>query len=99
MATCKDCLHFDACESLLKGMGYTVDGDGYDADKRCDTFKEKSKYAEVVRCNDCDFRAFDDVCQEYYCNSAYGINGAITDNDFCSYGEEKGKTILDRRRN
>lgn len=44
---------------------------------------------EVVRCKDCDFRAFDDVCQEYYCNSVYGINGAIEDNSYCSYGERR----------
>ena len=42
-----------------------------------------------VRCKDCDFRAFDDACQEYYCDCVNGINGAITDNAFCSYGERK----------
>ena len=42
-----------------------------------------------VRCKECDFRVFDDVCKEYYCNCVYGVNGAITDNDFCSYGERK----------
>ncbi len=44
---------------------------------------------EVVRCMDCDFKIFDDVCKEYYCNCAYGLNGAITDNTFCSYGERR----------
>lgn len=42
-----------------------------------------------VRCKDCDFRIFDDVCKEYYCNNAYGLNGAIEDNSFCSYGERR----------
>ena len=45
--------------------------------------------AEFVRCKDCDFRVFDDVCKEYYCNCAYGLNGAIEDNSFCSYGERR----------
>ena len=44
---------------------------------------------EVVRCKDCDYRAFDDVCKEYYCNGVYGMYGAIADNDFCSYGERR----------
>lgn len=42
MATCKDCLHCEACTSMLEAMGYTVDGDGLDADKRCSTFASKS---------------------------------------------------------
>ena len=45
---------------------------------------------EVVRCKDCEFRIWDDVCKEDYCNNVYGLNGAITDNDFCSYGEKRG---------
>ena len=45
--TCKDCLHYEACKSLLEAMGYTVDGDGENADKRCDTFADRSRY--VVR--------------------------------------------------
>ena len=47
MATCKDCLHFEACVDLLQSMGYTVDGDGCDADKRCKTFKDRSRFVEV----------------------------------------------------
>lgn len=47
MATCKNCLHFEACGSMLKALGYTVDGDGYDADKRCDTFKDRSRFIEA----------------------------------------------------
>ena len=45
--TCKDCLHYEACKSILEAMGYTVDGDGENADKRCDTFADRSRY--VVR--------------------------------------------------
>ena len=42
MATCKDCLHCEACTSMLEAMGYTVDGAGLDADKRCNTFKQRA---------------------------------------------------------
>ena len=47
MATCKDCLHYEACGSMLKALGYTVDGDGLDADKRCDTFASATVYMEL----------------------------------------------------
>lgn len=48
MATCKDCLHYEACESMLRAMGYTFDGvDEVDAEERCDTFADRSRY--VVR--------------------------------------------------
>lgn len=90
MKTCKDCLHNEACVDMLQSFGFTVDGEGKSADKRCSVFKDKNRYAEVVFCKDCDFRVFDDVCKEYYCNNAYGLNGAIEDNSFCSYGERKG---------
>lgn len=51
MATCKDCLHCAACTSMLEAMGYTVDGDGLDADKRCDTFASDTVLLELVRHN------------------------------------------------
>ena len=89
MATCKDCLHNEACVDMLQAMGFVVDGDGYLADKRCRIFKDKNRYAEVIWCKDCIYRIFDDVCQEYYCNSAFGMSGEIKDNDFCSKGERE----------
>lgn len=48
MATCKECLHFEACVDMLQAMGFTVDGDGYLAERRCHIFKDKSGYSEVV---------------------------------------------------
>jgi len=48
MATCKDCLHCKACTEMLKAMGYTVDGDGKDADKRCSEFQAAADVAPVV---------------------------------------------------
>lgn len=47
MATCKDCLHYEACVDMLQAMGYTVDGEGYLADRRCRIFKSKDNYSEV----------------------------------------------------
>jgi hypothetical protein len=88
MATCRDCLHDEACRSLLTAMGYTVDGDGNEADKRCDTFKTKTKYAEVVRCKD---------CKHFTTGMAVGMckrnpekpTIPIPYNHFCSFGERK----------
>ena len=47
MATCKDCLHFEACVDMLQSMGFKVDGDGYLADRRCRIFKDRSRFFEV----------------------------------------------------
>lgn len=56
MATCKDCLHCEACTSMLEAMGYTVDGDGQDANKRCDQFNAvQRELRKVVR----------QLCEEY----------------------------------
>lgn len=51
MATCKeDCIHYEACKSLLEALGYTVNGEGVDADKRCETFTDKSLFSPLP-CN------------------------------------------------
>lgn len=47
MATCKDCLHCEACTEMLQAMGYNVDGDGLDADKRCNTFTSATAHKEL----------------------------------------------------
>lgn len=47
MATCKDCIHYKACKSLLESLGYTVNGPGEDADKRCETFADKYRYLKI----------------------------------------------------
>lgn len=45
--TCKDCIHYIACKSLLESQGYIVDGAGEDADKRCKEFADKSRFVEL----------------------------------------------------
>ncbi len=85
--TCKDCLHFDACESMLRALGYQCDGDGADADKRCDTFADRSRY--VVRekgewdCKRVSFYAGCPSCGCYVKNDAEQVfldDGAL---NFC----------------
>lgn len=58
MATCKDCLHWEACVSLLESMGHTVDGDALDADKRCNTFESNTAYKELRK-------VMREFCKEY----------------------------------
>lgn len=45
--TCKDCLHYEACTHMLEAMGYTVDGDGADADKWCNDFADRRRFVEI----------------------------------------------------
>ncbi|MBQ8004398.1 MAG: hypothetical protein IJ299_04830 [Oscillospiraceae bacterium] len=47
MASCKDCLHYEACKSLLEAQGYVVEGDGGDADNRCPCFADKTLYVKL----------------------------------------------------
>lgn len=54
MATCKDCIHNKACTSMLEALGYTVDGDGIYADKRCKEFEKKHG-----RWEECDWVEYD----------------------------------------
>lgn len=49
MATCKDCLHCEACTSMLEAMGYTVDMYSLDADKRCPEFTSNTALQELAR--------------------------------------------------
>ena len=47
MATCKDCLHYEACVDMLQVMGFKVDGAGFMADKKCRMFKDRSRFVEL----------------------------------------------------
>ena len=51
MVTCKDCLHIGVCahryEKLCKGTRVE------DLNHNCTKFKDRTKFAEVVRCKDC----------------------------------------------
>ena len=49
--TCKDCLHYEACKSMLESMGFIVDGPGYDADTCCQQFEIKKQGNWSLRCD------------------------------------------------
>lgn len=46
--------------------------------------------AEVVRCKECKWHGY------LTCSNPDGVKGWVTDNDFCSYGEE-GEFVRKRR--
>mgnify|MGYP003290622290 CR=1 FL=1 len=49
MATCKDCLHFEACKNIFElALRQTLPDQPFDKAERCKNFKDKGKYAEVV---------------------------------------------------
>lgn len=48
MATCKECIHCEACTEMLRAMGYIVNGDGLNADQRCNTFASNAEYQELL---------------------------------------------------
>ena len=41
MAICKDCLHFEVCAYCVNDLPI------------CDSFKDRAKYFEEIRCKDC----------------------------------------------
>lgn len=96
--TCKDCIHFQACKTMLESQGYVVDGDGHDADIRCKEFQNKADFVEVVRCKDCKYWEFvvDDPIFKRELGNCKCPNWENNDfwcqtweDNFCSYGERK----------
>ena len=72
---CKNCVHYDICLLHLKG----------DEDKRCQRFKNKADFVEVVRCKDCEYHEIRGLTTEYCVK-----NRMFVESDFyCSYGERK----------
>ena len=45
--TCKDCLHCEACTDMIESLGYTVGGDGFNAEKRCTCFTARSEWVHL----------------------------------------------------
>lgn len=78
MATCKDCIHYEACKK--HGHLKFTANDLYElmyqngVEHSCTTFKNKADYVEVVRCKDCG------AYLEYSHCEHMGLNG------FCSRG-------------
>lgn len=48
MADCRDCLHYEVCNKLFPKSTNEIEG-------ICNFYKDKSHYAEVVRCRECKY--------------------------------------------
>ena len=100
MATCKNCFHYEAC-SGFKTTDLDKDVWHYcqigipeeipDIDQRCDSFKDRKSWVEVVRCKDCKFwecgtcKLHSEEPDQY----SVGLSVVMMGTDFCSYGERK----------
>ena len=88
MATCKNCFHYEAC-SGFKPTDLDKDVWHYcqmgipeeipDIDQRCDSFKNRKSWVEVVRCKECKFRHSSEFCE---CRPEDG---------FCNDGERRSQ--------
>lgn len=95
--TCKDCIHFEVCDSG-RHIGEYIEDDGVyteGVENECETFKNKADFMEVVRCEKC-FKAQEmgerwGEQYKYFCKRHHSY---VLANDFCSYGEKNKRTIL-----
>ena len=91
MATCKECIHDNACVDLFRFFGCTGDYNNHCVEKECKHFKNKVNVIEVIRCANCKhrkknvFRAVDNLV--YWQCEKHDIEILLT--DFCSCGERE----------
>lgn len=78
MATCYDCIHCGAC-SDAGDSGFSCLKEDV---SKCEQFKNKADFAEVVRCGDCKYY------RKYLCVRPHGP-ASVLPNDFCSRGKIK----------
>ena len=84
MKTCKDCLSYEACESLYRiafkeNINYAFTG-------TCKHFKNKADFMEVVRCKDCGMSRETEDERYLFCMQ---FADTVDSNAFCSYGERR----------
>ena len=72
MATCNDCIYYPVCNYKM----------------RCDLFKDKTNFVEVVRCKDCLY-----ATERYgHLNCIHGVsyrNSWNKPDEYCSHGVRK----------
>lgn len=88
--TCKDCYHYEACKTMLEGIGFVVDGDGEDAEKLCKEFVAAADVVEVVRCGECKHYEIHKPSVTLNCERE-GKLIPMMPSDFCSYGERRSE--------
>lgn len=85
MADCYECLHYEACSDVGDaGFSYLKDGE-----EKCDHFKNKADFVEVVRCKDCVWYEQNPWNNEEMVCRYYADWSAPEPGDFCSHGERR----------
>ena len=89
MATCKECLHHDACLTVLKSSFPNIQEKEIEQictrENDCRNFKFVSDVVEVVRCKKCVHYA--NGCCNHFGYHTYSPD--VDEDDFCSYGERR----------
>ena len=92
--TCKDCIHFEVCDSG-RHIGEYIEDDGVYTDgveKECPTFKLGADVVSVVRCKDCKHgqrNGSGELIGHYICE--YNQYGPLKHPyHYCSSGERYG---------
>lgn len=87
--TCKECIHFNACKSMLEIQGFSVaDDHSYGEGRVCEDFMDKSNWVEV-HCADCENWGgvtLGNTCRHW---STMDCRVCTKPTDFCSYGKRK----------
>lgn len=92
MASCKECLHYEVCVRRINSVSLDPMKCGY----KCPEFKNKSDYAEVVRCKDCKKRYSPCNCALWYASKDGNEYFLEKGDDFsCSHGKRKGSVNND----
>ena len=84
MATCKDCIHYEPCYeygNILDPLGGGV---------KCDSFKNKADFVEVVRCKDCKYHHWEQEPEHgktiHLCSV---LNAEVFKDFYCCHGTPK----------
>lgn len=108
MATCKECLHYEACGEYLPTdqdediWHYCSEGRSDeipDIDERCSEFQDKTQFVKVVRCKDCQYQrplnrkdAYENLFIDG-CVWCLEDDDGVGADDFCSFGERSDSDV------
>ena len=97
MATCKECLHYDACVGTVKASFPNIQEKKIEQvgirENNCKNFKSASDVVEVVRCKDCVYKTvtIDGEYDTHDIVCGYFMSDGFDGNDFCSYGKKENE--------
>lgn len=87
MATCKECVHDNACAAIFRHYGGFADYRSNTVEKQCKYFENETDKVEVVRCKKCKYYTADEECKG--CGWCRKLDRGEYDHHFCSYGEKE----------